>query len=356
MAHILYYITGHGYGHAVRASVICNRLDRSHHLTMCTSIPRRFFDEELTRPFTYRATAFDCGCLQSNAVTVDIDATVDAYKLIADSNAMLLHHEVAWCKEQQVSIIIADITSFAFEVANAAGLPSVAITNFTWYDIYEPYLLKRPDFAPYLNTIRTQYGYADVLLALSPAMPMAYFKKRREMPLLGRIGTTRRRAIAERYAIDPHKKLALIYLGDFGMSRINWQALASLTGWHFAGLYAFDDAPDNYTVIDKKEFRYQDIIASVDCMVTKLGYGSVAECFLHGVPVLFTPRNDFAEHPYLLQAVTQWGHGYSLPATAFEHLQWGPALNSISLNSKPLPQHSNSTDLCLAEIEMLLIR
>ena len=90
--HIAYYITGHGYGHAIRSSTIANALSPTVRLTFKTSMPVSFFQEELHRPFNY------CGCLQTDGVSVDIPATLSAYRTIAENNRRLLDTEVEWCR------------------------------------------------------------------------------------------------------------------------------------------------------------------------------------------------------------------------------------------------------------------
>ena len=83
---------------------------------------------------------------------------------------------------------MSDITPFAFEVARGAGLPSVAVSNFTWYDIYEPYVKDYSAFEPYLLRIRQQYEMAGFLLELMPSTGMPFFRKRLRVPLVGGVG------------------------------------------------------------------------------------------------------------------------------------------------------------------------
>ncbi|MBP1724324.1 MAG: hypothetical protein H6Q44_2029, partial [Deltaproteobacteria bacterium] len=56
---ILYYLTAHGYGHAVRTSTLCNELSENVRLIFRTAIPEKFFHEEVRRPFEYLPGQFD---------------------------------------------------------------------------------------------------------------------------------------------------------------------------------------------------------------------------------------------------------------------------------------------------------
>ena len=217
--HILYYISSHGYGHGVRSCAICNHFSKAVTLTIRSNLPEQFFHEELSRPFSCYPGEFDCGCIQTDGVTVDIKKTLQTYIEIADRNEGVLEEEVHWCKEHEVAKIVSDIASFPFEVGFRAGIPSVGISNFSWEDIYEPYLENMPEFETCFDSIKNQYGMADLLLALYPSNPMKSFNRRKEVPVVGRKGRDRKDEIRARYKIGKDKKIGLIYTGDFGMEK-----------------------------------------------------------------------------------------------------------------------------------------
>lgn len=332
--HIAYFITSHGYGHGVRATAIANCFSADIQITFRTLLPERFFSEELNRQYSILEAHYDCGCLQSDGVTVDIGATLDCYRKIAHKNRENLQKEINWCTAQKVDLIVSDITPFAFEIAKYSNIPSVAVTNFTWYDIYAQYLGSSPSFKPYLEEILKQYSYANLLIALQPSMDMNFFHKKTEVPVTGRIGRKRNDDIMSYYGIDRNKKLGLIYTGDFGMSYANWQKLDSFSNWEFLGLYQLPTSPSNFHFMDQKIFPYQDLVSSVDCVISKIGYGVVSECFLNGTPLIYLPRKHFAEYPVLEKAVQKWGMGYCLSQEQYYSLQWNDALNNVAQKGK----------------------
>lgn len=350
---VAYYVTSHGYGHAVRTAAICNEFSSGTELVFRTGVPRSFFEEEVNRPFDYAAKEFDCGCRQFDGVTVDIDATLALYKEIASRNAERLDDEARWCAENGVSVIASDIAPFAFEVAKHARIPSAAVTNFTWYTIYEEYAAHKPEFIPYLDKMKSQYALADLCLSLYPAADMPYFARTAEVGPVGRVGTDVRDRIAGELGIDAGKRLALIYVGNFGMDAVVWGNLGKIDGWEFFGLYPLPGAPANYHVISKSAFRYQDCVASADAMVGKLGYGTCAECLLSGLPIVYLPRTEFAEYPVLHAAMQEWGHGYLVSPADFYSLAWNDALGLVQGQRKPARMPSGGARACAAEIERL---
>ena len=40
-------------------------------------------------------------------------------------------------------------------------------------------------------------------------------------------------------------------------------------------------------------------LAACDCMLGKIGYGTVSECLAHGTPMVFVRRDYFNEEPFL---------------------------------------------------------
>jgi hypothetical protein len=350
---ILYYITSHGYGHALRSSVVCTMLPENADIVIRTAVPLEFFKREIKRPFSYEPAAFDCGCVQPDGNCIDIPGTLAAYREIADRNRSILDKEASWCGENGVTVIVSDIVPFAFDVAGKAGIPSVAATNFTWHTIYEEYTERFPGFSPWLDAMREQYARADVLCAMHPANDMAYFPKQIPVEPVGRVGSDIRGRLCSAFGIPPEKKIGLIYTGNFGMGSLPWKLLEAFDEWEFFSLYPLPGSPGNCHLVSTHDYRYQDCMASADVMVSKLGYGVVAECLINGLPIIYLPRTGFAEYPVLERAVEKWGHGYFLSKEEYCSLQWREALASAVGRGKPLPMRSTGARQCAEEIENL---
>ena len=350
---VIYYVTSHGYGHAVRTAAIANAFSKNVRITFRTALPEAFFREEVHRGFSYAPATFDCGCVQSDSLNVDIKKTLSAYRAVAVKNSTLLESEARWCREQKAGVIVSDIVPFAFDVAQKCGIPSVAVANFTWYDIYEDYVRECTEYTNDLEHIRQQYAGASLLLALKPALAMGYFEKRVAVPPTGRKGRNCRAEIFKKYGFKPGKRLALVYFGLFGIIGVDFRRLEIFAEWEFLSVCPIDGAPSNCHLIPKTDFPYQDLAASADLMVCKLGYGAVAEAMIHGTPLLYLPRRHFAEFPVLDAAVRSWEGGYPLSHEAFTALDWGPTLAAVIERGRLKPCTSDGAGLCAAAIEKL---
>jgi len=351
---LAYYITSHGFGHGLRSCAICNCLSADITVVLRTLAPESFFNDELHRMFKYAPQGFDCGCIQSDGATVDVEKTVAAYKTIADENSHKLEAEVQWLTDNRIDCVVSDIVPFAFEAATAARVFSIAVTNFSWFDVYSEYCETFPDFTPYVENIRRQYACADMLLELTPPNPMEYFKFRKRVQPVGRVGADVRKKIMRSIGVRGDKRLGLIYIGTFGMDSIPWKNLERFQDWEFLGLYPLPGSPANFHIISKKELRYQDIIASVDAVAAKPGYGVYAEGVLNGTPLIYLPREGFAEYRSLARAIEEWGAGYCLSKNDFYALKWDAALHAIESRDRPRPLPSNGATECAREIERVL--
>ena len=47
--------------------------------------------------------------------------------------------------------------------------------------------------------------------------------------------------------------------------------------------------------------RYEDLVAAVDVVVTKPGYGIISECVANDTALLYTSRGDFVEYDVLVR-------------------------------------------------------
>lgn len=341
--HIAYFVTGHGYGHGVRSTNIANRFPPDVEVTFFTSLPETFFQEEMIRPFRYRYCELDCGCIQRDCVHVNIPETLDTYMHIAGRNEANLDNYTNELGNRGITAVLSDATPFAFDIAANLRLPSAAVTNFSWHDIYQPYVGPFPQFEPYLKDIERQYLLADAVLALEPSNALTTFRKRIGIGMPGRVGQNRRPEILRHFGINPQKKLALVYVGGFGLESAQWHRLSELEEWEFLGVYPLPDRLANYHLIAKSDFRYADLSASVDAVCGKIGYGVYTECVINDVPLLYVPREEFAEHPVLESALREKGLGYRVEYPQFRDLEWKSVLDTIARYSHTRTPESNQT-------------
>lgn len=339
--HIAFFLTGHGFGHGVRASAIMQALPGQVAVTVFSALPESFFREELRRTFEYVFCEIDCGCMQPDTVRVDRIATLNRYAEIHREREKTIDFWSRDLRSRKVDAVVGDIPPLAFPIAHAAGLPSFAIGNFAWTDIYAPYVEAFPDYGYLLKSMREDYALATKHLRLEPYHGGDLGPPSHALGLLARRGQERREALAKRFDLNPKAHWALVYIGSHGLPGMNWPRLGEFRGWQFLGLYDLPGAGPAYRRIDKRpDFSYADLTASCDMILGKLGYGLVGEALAHAKPVVFPGRVHFSEFDQLKQVLESRGLGREIGLPDLLNLNLQPYLNwasEVNLTPEPTP-------------------
>jgi L-arabinokinase len=325
--HLAFFLTAHGFGHGVRQTAFIHALPADIEVTVFTDLPIEFFGEELKRLFHYRSMALDCGCIQPDNTRVDIQATLQRYRELHANREVLIQEAAGALKKSGADFVIGDAPPMVFPAAKLAGIPAWAVCNFSWTDIYRPYLEIDPTFQSVWDQMRADYAEADKHVRLRPFTGEALCQDNVEIGMLTRPGTPSREALASRLGIDPTKRWCLIYLGNYGLPGIRWERLEEYSDWEFLGLYPCG-AARNFTHIRKDpSLRYADLTASADLVLGKLGYGLVTECATLGTPVLYLGRENFCEYEALKSFLEERGLGLQIQMDDLLSLEIGSYLN-----------------------------
>jgi hypothetical protein len=217
-------------------------------------------------------------------------------------------------------------------------VPGYAIANFTWSEIYAEHAAARGDQAQrFVIEIESLYRQATAVFRAEPALPMREFRNQIPVGLVVSRGRDRRAELRARLGLSDRDKLVYVYVGRYGQAGLAWERLAGYPGVHFVG---FHPPPvgrlANFHTMPAGEWRGADLIASSDAAVAKAGYGTVSEAMAAGTPLIFPPRENFAEHAALESALRRWGGGYRVCEPQFEALEFPQELEH-ALNHRPGP-------------------
>jgi UDP-N-acetylglucosamine:LPS N-acetylglucosamine transferase len=91
---------------------------------------------------------------------------------------------------------------------------------------------------------------------------------------------------------------------------------------------------ENMLCLSDVQRNYVDLVRASDVVVTKPGYGIVADVLSHRVPVLYTDRSDFAEYQCLVQALNECATAEFIPQDRVLCGDLVPYLNRL-LDRKP---------------------
>ena len=326
---VVAYVSGHGFGHSTREIEILRRLPEEIPLVVKTAAPEWFWRQEVQRPFELIPDAYDVGAIQTTSVDVDIPATYAAWQAVDDRNGARFATEREDLSRRATRVVVTDVTSFPLTVAQSLDIPGLCVANFTWADIYAEYVDAEPRFAAIVDQLTAEYALAQLLLEAALALPMTYFPTRESVGLVARSGTPRREELLRHLGKDAAgKRLGLIYVGNWGLP-VPWERLEGFKDWHFLSLGPLDHPIQNASYLPQATLPHPDLVASVDLVISKAGYGLVGECLVAGTPFLYGPRYGFAEYAALDQTLSAWPGGLPLTSDAFLTADWGDALQRV---------------------------
>jgi UDP-N-acetylglucosamine:LPS N-acetylglucosamine transferase len=85
----------------------------------------------------------------------------------------------------------------------------------------------------------------------------------------------------------------------------------------------------NLFLVPPLDDAYVDLLAACDAVITKPGYGIVADLIANRVPALYVSRGGFREEPVLVRALEAEARALPLDRVALDALDLGPALAQL---------------------------
>jgi L-arabinokinase len=354
MQPIVWYVSGHGFGHASRDIEIINALrERRPGLPVVvrTGAKRWIFDLTLKAPVEFQPFDCDTGVVQIDSLRLDEEATIRrAAAFYADFDAKVAG-ERDLLRSLGPAVVVGDVPPLAFAAAHAAGLPSIAVANFTWDWIYEDYEPERFGAGDLVRQVREACGLADLFLRLPlwGGFEMAPPEATRDLPLVARRSVRDPTETRKALGLPLDRKLVLLSFGGHGLRDLSPRAfdvfgeefIAVLTG-HLEmsdaarrsdrGVLEFDEQ-----ALYDDGWRYEDLVAAVDVVATKPGYGIIAECAAHQTALLYTSRGNFIEYEVLVQEMPHYVRSQYIPQEDLFAGKWLPYLDELLAQDRPEP-------------------
>ena len=226
---VVFYITGHGFGHAVRQIAIVNALAQRRPevpIVVRTSVAAWLFSRSVRASVRLEPGPVDTGAIQRGSLDVDVPATLAAAQAFyADGDAWVAR-EAAFLAGARARLVVADIPPLPIAAARRAGVPAIGISNFTWDWIYEDYDARR--LAPGLvETLQAHYASADEGWRLPMHGGFGSFSTLRDLPLVARVARQPRDMVRAALGLPPERPLVLVSLGGYGARGIDLHAAAA---------------------------------------------------------------------------------------------------------------------------------
>jgi hypothetical protein len=288
MITIVFYISGHGLGHATRNIEVIQAIRSVRpdvRIIVRTSAPQWLFAANAPGVEVQPCEA-DTGIVQIDSLRPDEDRTVqEAARFYADFDRRVAE-EAGIMRRLGADIVVGDIPPLTFAAADRAALPAVAAGNFTWDWIYAGYSGFDGLTPDVLSIVRRAYSRAAMALRLplhggfEPMMSVV-----RDVPLIARRSARDRAEVRRALGCPGDRPVALLSFGAYGVELPIDRVAQSK---RLTVISAIREPPPG--------FRYPDLVAASDVVISKPGYGIVSECIANGAALLYTSRGRFAEY------------------------------------------------------------
>jgi len=315
---IAYYISAHGYGHGVRSCAIIQAIHKLYpRLTVhvVSRLPESFLRNRIgSARNVFRSESFDTGMIQLDSIRVDVAATLTAVEQLWCRRNETITREAAFLAENNIRLIVADIPAIPIEAAALLNIPRIAVGNFAWDWIYSAFIPLDRRWKPVVETFRDAYAQTDLLLRLPFCETMSAFPRIEDIPLVATPGNSRREQISAITGCDPAKKWVLLSFTTLDWDENALEAVERMNDYEFLTVRPLAWERRNIHALDREQVDFSSVIASVDAVVSKPGFGILSDCIVNRKPLIYADRNDFLEYAILEAAIRKYIKHIHLPA------------------------------------------
>jgi UDP:flavonoid glycosyltransferase YjiC (YdhE family) len=332
---IVFYISGHGFGHVVRSVELIKALVAARpdaRIVVKTSAPAWLFDTIPGTSVTLVPFEADTGITQPDSVTIDERDSLQRAAEFYRGFETLAGREAEFLRSSGATVVLGDTPPLAHAAAARAGVPSVAIGNFTWDWIYDGYASFRTEASDVIDVMRKAYALATRALRLplhggfEPMAPVTV-----DIPFIARRSTRDPADTRHKLGVPDDRPFVLASFGAYGLAA-EFEDIARAQRLTVRAPRAQLDAG----------LVYPDAVAAADLVISKPGYGIVSECVAGNTPLLFTSRGRFVEYDVFVAEMPRVLRCRFIPQDDLMAGRWRPHIDALL--SQPPPLEQSRTD------------
>jgi hypothetical protein len=340
---VVFYISGHGFGHASRSIEVINALlglAPDVRVVARASVPKWLF-ERTVRParsegrgfgpgsrFTITSCETDTGAVQIDSLHLDPVRTIKRAREFMSGFCARVDAEATFLRAHNAQLVVSDLPPLGIAAAKKAGLPAVGFGNFTWDWIYSGYA-DSEDLATQIGQV---YSQADVALRLPMHGGFHTFPRIIDVPFVARRSRRPSHETRRALSLPSDRSLILLSFGGYGIERIDQQALLSLNDYAVVGSAHH---PLDEQAMYASGFRYEDLVRAVDVVVSKPGYGIISECIAIDTALLYTSRGQFREYDVLVREMPRYVRTQFITHEDLFAGHWRAALDTLLAAQAP---------------------
>jgi hypothetical protein len=340
---VLFYVSSHGYGHARRSAEVIRALRRripGVAVHVRTGARAEIFDGLVDSPAT--PSRIDVPIVEHDALAIDWPRTLNTTAECLERMEQAVHDEAAAVRHLAPTLLVADVPFMAGDVAEVLSVPCVAVSNFTWDWIYEPHAGLYPQGEAVLRGARESYGKMRALLQLPFGHDAPAFREVVPVPLIARRSRHDPAYVLARLGLDARddRPRALVAMRGGVAADTLVRAAENTPGFLFLTPQPLPEGPGKppanlRRVNVGKGLDFSDLLAVSDVVLSKLGYGTIADCIAAGTRLLWPHRDGFREDEITEAQAPRYLRMAELPRTEFFAGAWRQWLERLTAMPRP---------------------
>ncbi len=322
---ILAIISDHGFGHAARSTAVLQELlSKNFSIQIYSAVPEWFFIDKLqqySNNWEYIQIKTDVGLAQKSSVEADYEITLENLEDHWSNFDKKVDFIVNNAKLFSPEAVYFDLPAIAPEVAKRLEIPSIGMANFSWDWIYQDLIENECDystnvisdelrnrFIKYRDLHKQSYRKTSLLLTLPFSGDFSIFPNQQEVNWVGHHAEKSRQEVLKTLKLPTSSKYLLLSFGGNDLPNLDIQNWQIPDDWSVLVVgHPIQERPQLYNLTNqeilKLGIQYSDIIKLSTVIVTKPGYGIITDAIFNNRPVIHVERGQFAEYPFLLQAL-----------------------------------------------------
>jgi hypothetical protein len=337
--HLLATVTAHGLGHLAQTAPVLDALRRrlpTLRLTVASTLPEARLRQRIGGEFRIEARPLDFGFAMRDAFRVDLPASAAAYRALHTDWPAQVAHTRDWLQALQPDLLLCNAAYLPLAAAAELGLPAYGMSSLNWADLFAHLFGAEPWAAPIHAQMLQAYRSATAFVKLRPGMDMPTLPNGRWATPVARLGRSRRAELHQRLGLVEGERVVLVAFGGID-TRLPLEQWRFEAGVHWLVPEAWRFQQPRVSTLDALGWHFSDLMASVDAVLGKPGYGTFVEAACLGTPVLYAPRPGWPEQEPLVQWLQAHARAVEVDEAALRSGALGDALQRLWRMPAPPP-------------------
>lgn len=280
MKKIIYYITDHGLGHTTRSIGIIRELEKNgYKVIVRNNSTNKILRKALPKNKIISGKTDVGPIIEKNGISINKHKTKLVVGHWIESINRNSIKESKIIKKIKPDVIISDVSVMPLVAAKSLEVPSIIISNFSWYDTLSMLSQKNK------NLLKKYYDNADLAIKLSLGTKMSHFKNKINVGIISRQTTTTKLKIRKKLKIKNSESLVLLYL-DSIKNKIKKDEQIKV-------IRLGTKTKCEKLISDENEG--QDLVLAADLVICKCGYSIISECLNNQTPFLYIKDKNHIE-------------------------------------------------------------